>query len=344
MEMNYHRGMKFSVFILLLLLVCRMVPAQTNEAVIDVNRLMDAAQQFAKDNLDDDVVQALQGVDRTQVQDFLKHYQDYLKGDYVLDLAQLQTAAETVLPLLEAHEETQPYAAWLRGRLDYFEAAQEMQGRELAAETNLSLPLLETNAPGTNGAPPTVVTNMVCPVPRQNPSFKEEQEVWVRKVTPRAWPKAATEVVPELKPIFVSEQVPAELVWLAEVESGFDADVESPAGALGMFQLMPATAKQYGLSLWPFDERKETEPAARAAAKLLRGLYGRFGDWRLAVAAYNCGAGRVEKTLARYGVKSYAGIATHLPAETQMYVPKVEATIALREGVELEKLKAPGAL
>jgi len=138
------------------------------------------------------------------------------------------------------------------------------------------------------------------------------------------------------------------LVWLAEVESGFDAEVESPAGALGMFQLMPATAKQYGLSLWPFDERKEPEPAARAAAKILHGLYGRFGDWRLAVAAYNCGAGRVEKTLAQYeskkGEKSYAGIATHLPAETQMYVPKVEATIALREGVNLEKLPAPGTL
>jgi len=111
-----------------------------------------------------------------------------------------------------------------------------------------------------------------------------------------------------------------------------------------MFQLMPATAKQYGLSLWPFDERKQPEPAAHAAAKLLRKLYGQFGDWRLAVAAYNCGEGRVAKTMARYGAKSYEGIATHLPAETQMYVPKVEATVALREGVNLEKLKSPGAL
>ncbi|MBW8865431.1 MAG: lytic transglycosylase domain-containing protein, partial [Verrucomicrobia bacterium] len=177
-----------------------------------------------------------------------------------------------------------------------------------------------------------------------NPTFKVEQEIWVKKVAPRPWPKAAKELVPQLKPIFASERVPEELVWLAEVESGFDASAESPAGALGMFQLMPATAKQYGLSLWPFDERKQTEPAARAAAKQLRRLYTQFGDWRLAVAAYNCGEGRVQKALSRYKTKSYERIATHLPAETQMYVPKVEATISLREGASLQKLKLPGAL
>ncbi|HSY17161.1 MAG TPA: lytic transglycosylase domain-containing protein [Candidatus Acidoferrales bacterium] len=326
-----------ALIIVTLLLLCRLAPAQTNDAntvTIDVNGLMDAAQSWAQANLDDDVLQALQGVDRTQVEDFLKHYQDYLKGDYVLDLAQLNTAVTTVLPLLEAHEETQPYAAWLRSRMDYFEAAQEMQAAAAAPVTGT----------GTNAPPPKVVTNIVSTVRGANPSFKAEQEIWVKKVAPRPWPKAAAELVPELKPIFVSEKVPAELVWLAEVESGFDAGAESPAGALGMFQLMPATAKEYGLSLWPFDERKQAEPAAHAAAKLLHKLHAQFGDWRLAVAAYNCGEGRVAKTLARYGAKSYEGIATHLPAETQMYVPKVEATVALREGVNLEKLKVPDAL
>jgi membrane-bound lytic murein transglycosylase D len=323
--------MKYGGVILMCLLAGRLAVAQpSNTVTVDVNGLMNAAQAWAQENLDDDVLQALQGVDRSQVEDFLKHYQDYLKGDYVLDLAQLKEAATVVLPLLEAHEETQPYAGWLRSRLDYFEAAQEMKA---LAATGV------TNAPS-----PGVVTNIATVTPTLNPSFKTEQEVWVRKVAPRPWPKAAAEVVPELKPIFVSEQVPAELVWLAEVESGFDAGVESPAGALGMFQLMPATAKQYGLSLWPFDERKQMEPAAHAAAKLLHNLYRQFGDWRLAVAAYNCGEGRVAKALARYGTKSYEGIATHLPAETQMYVPKVEATVALREGVNLQKLKVPGAL
>ncbi len=135
--------------------------------------------------------------------------------------------------------------------------------------------------------------------------------------------------------------MPAELVWLAEVESGFDARARSPAGAVGMFQLMPATAKQFGLSLWPRDQRRQPDLAARAAAKQLRELHQQFGDWRLAVAAYNCGAGAVQRALERHQAKSYERISTHLPAETQMYVPKVEATILHREGLELEKLKAP---
>jgi membrane-bound lytic murein transglycosylase D len=83
------------------------------------------------------------------------------------------------------------------------------------------------------------------------------------------------------------------------------------------------------------------EPAAHAAAKYLRQLHTQFGDWRLAVAAYNAGAGTVQRLLKRYDTKSFARIAPHLPAETQMYVPKVEATILHREGAELEKLKSP---
>src|SRR6476646_4893916 len=97
MKMNYGwrvKVMRLRIFMVLMsLLMCRLVPAQTNDAntvTIDVNGLMNAAQTWAQNNLDDDVLQALQGVDRTQVEDFLKHYQDYLKGDYVLDLAQLK--------------------------------------------------------------------------------------------------------------------------------------------------------------------------------------------------------------------------------------------------------------
>jgi membrane-bound lytic murein transglycosylase D len=134
--------------------------------------------------------------------------------------------------------------------------------------------------------------------------------------------------------------VPAQLVWLAEVESGFDGRARSPAGAVGVFQLMPDTARHFGLSLWPRDQRRQPEMAAQAAAKYLHELYHQFGDWRLAVAAYNCGPETVQKSLKRHHAKSYEHIAAHLPAETQMYVPKVEATILHREGVELEQLKA----
>ncbi|MDD5141543.1 MAG: transglycosylase SLT domain-containing protein [Verrucomicrobiales bacterium] len=311
--------MKIPVALTILIASGWLVPAQTND--VDLGDMLDAAQQFAQDNLDPDVLQALQSVDRPKVEDFLNHFQDYLKGDQVLDVAQLKDAANIALPLLGAHEETQPYAAWLRSRLDYFDAADELK----------SLTPVPKPEPG----------RPALPLP--NPSFKTEREIWIKKVSPRPLPKGADKFVPKLKTIFAGEGVPPALVWLAEVESGFDASARSPSGAVGMFQLMPGTAKYLGLSLFPFDQRKQLEPAARAAAKNLRQLHEKFGDWRLAVAAYNSGSGTVSRLLQRYKTTSYERIATHLPAETQMYVPKVEATIQHREGLELEKLKVPSS-
>lgn len=293
--------------------------AQTNE--MDWGGLLDAAQQFAQENLDPAVVQALDAVDRDQLVDFLKHYQDYLGGDYVLDVAQLKVAANALLPVLAAHPETRPYAAWLRERLDYFAVADELRA----------------------AAPPPKAEPGKPALPPPNPPFKVEREIWIHQVAPRPWPPLARDLVPRLKPVFVAAQVPGELVWLAEVESGFDAQARSPAGALGLFQLMPATAKRWGVRLWPRDQRRQPEIAARAAAQELHQLHRRFGDWRLAVAAYNCGAGTVEKALARHHAKTYAQIAPRLPAETQLYVPKVEAILLHREGVELENLPAPAA-
>jgi membrane-bound lytic murein transglycosylase D len=313
-------GIRLIVLVIVFLLAAQWtVPAQTN--TIDIGDLLDAAQQYAQENLDPDVLQALQSIDREKVEDFLNHYQDYLHGDYVLDVAQLKDAADTILPLLEAHEETRPYAAWLRERLDYFEAAEELRA-------TVPVPKPEPGKPIPN--PP-------------NPPFKVEKELWIKKVEPRPWPKGAADYVPRMKEIFASEHVPPELVWLAEVESGFNPGARSPAGAVGMFQLMPVTAKEAGLSLWPRDERQQPDAAARAAARHLHGLYRQFGDWRLVTAAYNCGAGTVQKSLEKYHAKSFERIATHLPAETQMYVPKVEATILHREGVEMEGLIPPVA-
>ena len=296
------------------------MPAQTNDFSLD--DVLDSVQQFAQESLDPNILNVLQSVDRARVEDYLKNYESYLQGDYVLDLAQLKDGANAILPLLDAHEETQPYAAWLRARLDYFEAAEE----------------LKAIAP----KPPQPEPGKPLP-PLANPSFKSEEEIWIKKVAPRPWPKAAAQFVPQLKGIFTSEGVPPALVWLAEVESGFDPSARSPVGAVGLFQLMPATAKQFGLSLWPRDQRRQAEPAAHAAAQNLRQLHQQFGDWRLALAAYNSGPGTVQKLLKRYHATSYEIIAPHLPAETQMYVPKVEATIQHREGVALETLKSPAA-
>jgi membrane-bound lytic murein transglycosylase D len=162
-----------------------------------------------------------------------------------------------------------------------------------------------------------------------------------KQLAKRPWPAQAKNYVPRLKEIFLSEGVPPELVWVAEVESSFNPKARSPAGAAGMFQLMPQTARDEQLSLWPWDERYQAEKSARAAAKYLRALHSHYGDWELALAAYNVGEGRVDKLLKQRKARSFAGIARRLPAETQMYVPKVEATVWKREGRNLSVLKPP---
>jgi membrane-bound lytic murein transglycosylase D len=104
---------------------------------------------------------------------------------------------------------------------------------------------------------------------------------------------------------------------------------------------MPDTAKRFGLSLWPRDQRFQPEPSANASAQYLKYLFDRFQDWRLALAAYNAGEGTVRKLLDRSKKRGYDDIAGHLPAETQMYVPRVEAVLLRREGARLEQLPAP---
>ena len=281
--------------------------------------LVQGAQQWAQDNLDTNVLNALPKLDDPAVQQFLHDLQERFQGDYVVDLAELRESARTFLPLLESRDETRPYAAWLAARMDYLDVADEIR-------ITIPPPAAETNAP---------------PPPMTNPPAQMERELWVKQVSGRPWPAAAKEFVPVLKPVFAAQKIPSELVWVAEVESSFDRRAVSPAGAAGLFQLMPDTAKRFGLSLWPRDQRFQAEPSANASAQYLKSLHDRFQDWRLALAAYNAGEGAVQKLLDRYKTKSYDDIAGHLPAETQLYVPRVEAVILQREGAKLEQLSAP---
>ena len=111
-----------------------------------------------------------------------------------------------------------------------------------------------------------------------------------------------------------------------------------------MFQLMPVTARSLNLSVGVLrDERLHPEKSARAAARYLRRLYERFGDWQLALAAYNCGETRVANLLKRHKGRTYDDINAYLPVETQLYVPKIEATLRRRESMALRDLKMPRA-
>jgi len=309
--------MKF--FRCVLILLASSLFARAAGDTISLPDVLAGAQQFAQDNLDTNVLNALPKMDDPVVQQFFSDIQTNFQGDYVVNLAALRQTAQVVLPLLESRDDTQPYAAWLAARMDYLDVADEIR---------LTIP------------PPAVQTNQP-PLPAPNPPPQKERELWLKKVSVVPWPALANEYVPELKPVFTAQKVPPELVWVAEVESGFDRRAVSPAGAAGLFQLMPETAKRFGLSLWPRDQRYQPEPSATASAQYLKFLYDRFHDWRLALAAYNCGEGEVQKLLERYKTQSYDDIAEHLPAETQMYVPRVEAVLQQREGANLEQLPAP---
>jgi membrane-bound lytic murein transglycosylase D len=108
-----------------------------------------------------------------------------------------------------------------------------------------------------------------------------------------------------------------------------------------LFQLMPATARAFGLRTFPFDERTQPGKNARAAAQLLRVLHERFDSWPLALAAFNAGEGRIAVAQKKANSTAYADIVELLPAETRMYVPKVLATLAVREKDVPAALRVP---
>jgi soluble lytic murein transglycosylase-like protein len=126
--------------------------------------------------------------------------------------------------------------------------------------------------------------------------------------------------------ILAEEQLPPEAVAL--IESGFNPHALSPKGALGLWQLMPATARRYSLTVEPGnDHRTHPEHATRAAARYLRDLYQLFGDWKLALAAYNWGEGNLQRAMNKAGLRDFDGLAARgwLPLETRNYVPAVLA-------------------
>jgi membrane-bound lytic murein transglycosylase D len=124
------------------------------------------------------------------------------------------------------------------------------------------------------------------------------------------------------------EGVPQDLIYLAEAESGFHPLALSRAGARGMWQFMAGRASGYGLRRnWWVDERQDPEKSTRAAARHLKDLYNQFGDWYLAMAAYNSGPGTVQSAVQRTGYADFWQLYRRagLPKETRNYVPIILA-------------------
>jgi membrane-bound lytic murein transglycosylase D len=151
------------------------------------------------------------------------------------------------------------------------------------------------------------------------------------------WLARTTRYYPLMRPILKKHGLPEDLVVVALVESGLHYAAYSHAHASGPWQFIKATGERYGLKadFW-LDERRDFLKATDAAARYLKDLHARFGDWMLAWAAYNTGEGAVERALKRSGAEDFWGLlaAGELAEETRRYVPKIVAAAIISRNPE----------
>ena len=144
---------------------------------------------------------------------------------------------------------------------------------------------------------------------------------------------------PVIEPILREERVPTGLAAIVLVESGGQPNALSPKGARGIWQFMPETARRYGLVVSPaLDERLDIPKSTRAAARYLRDLYAQFGDWKLAVAAYNAGEDAIQRAIDRNGTRDFVRLSSRsIPFETRKYVPAVFGVMTYFGNIERAK-------
>jgi soluble lytic murein transglycosylase-like protein len=162
---------------------------------------------------------------------------------------------------------------------------------------------------------------------------------WRQQLSPYTWSL--------LQQSFEAEGVPPELLSVGWVESRFTPWAISPKGARGVWQLMPATARRYGLDVsHERDERTRLGPSTRVAARYLADLKQEFGDWLLALAAYNAGELAVQRAIERAGVADFWNLSRKklLPAETRNYVPAVLRAMELLRSTQDHQSLTPRCL
>ena len=242
-------------------------------------------------------------------------------GESMAALAAQRENAKSLLGMMKSFPPLAGQAEWLENHLDFLEVASVLTGLEAAEKANQK------------------TTGKVTVGPAQRATATK---LFQAKVASKPVPKGAAAWKDVAKKAFREEGVPEALVWQAEVESAWNPSARSPAGAVGLYQFMKGTARENGLKTEPEDERLDGEKSARAAARYLKKLHGRFGDWALALAGYNCGPARVSKLLKECGAEDFDGIAAKLPTETRLYVPKIDAVMQAREGGSLSTLRETG--
>ena len=172
-------------------------------------------------------------------------------------------------------------------------------------------------------------------VPLNEPEVREELDreftivVWSRAQT-TMWLKRAHRYLSEVEKKLRTQRLPLDLKYVVIVESDLRPKAKSSAGALGLWQFMGPTAQRFQLKANDtVDERLEFGAATDAALRYLKELHQIFHDWPLALAAYNCGEGRVQKEMAAQGVKNFYHLS--LPEETERYVHRILAAKVVLE-------------
>ncbi len=200
---------------------------------------------------------------------------------------------------------------------------------EVLGETLPEVPSVEAEVPLLTYDIPMDVNARVLSIVEM---FQTQKREWFQEALERG-----ALYVPLFHRVLEEEGLPKDLVYLSMIESAFKPRAVSRAGARGLWQFITGTGKLYGLrqDYW-VDDRFDPEKATRAAARHLKDLYDEFGDWYLAMAAYNAGPRRIERAIQRSGNRDFWTLAQkrHLPRETRSYVPLILAATLISKNPE----------
>lgn len=169
--------------------------------------------------------------------------------------------------------------------------------------------------------------------------FKKNEDAYFK-----SWLVKSKKKIPKIKGILSRNGLPQDLAYLPIIESGLNSHAVSSASAVGYWQFMAPTAKQYQLNIsWWIDERRDLVKSTWAASQYLKNLYGMFGDWYLALSAYNMGENRLKRLIKRHGDANFWTLSKKrgFPEETREYVPKFLAATLIAKNPHAYGFKSP---